>query len=111
MSLSVKIGGIMKNFILTIFLLLTASFWGLTLPPTQQLAEAIARAEGFYQKGSVPNRTHNPGDIRATRGEHYPGQVGLNKHGYIIFRNDRAGWAALNHQIDKMVEGESRHYN
>jgi hypothetical protein len=78
--------------------------------PTQTLAKAIARAEGFYVKGSIPNRLHNPGDIRSRLLHAYPGQIGL-KHGYVVFRNDRAGWAALERQIDKMVDGSSRIYN
>jgi len=82
--------------------------WGTTR--TQDLAKAIARTEGFYKAGTIPNRLHNPGDIRARRGTHFPGQVGLNKRGYVVFRNDAAGWAALYHQIDKMIAGESTYY-
>jgi hypothetical protein len=83
----------------------------LTVPvETIKLAKAIARAEGFYVKGSIPNRLHNPGDIRSHLQHAYPGQIGLS-HGYVIFRNDHAGWAALERQIDKMVDGSSRLYN
>lgn len=76
----------------------------------QDLAKAIAKAEGFYKKGTLPNRCHNPGDIRARRGTHYYGQIGLNRRGYVIFRNDAAGWSALYRQIGKVISGESDHY-
>jgi hypothetical protein len=81
-----------------------------TASPTQTLAKAIARAEGFYVKNSIPNRLHNPGDIRSHSLHAYPGQIGLS-HGYVVFRNNRAGWNALEHQITKMVEGGSRLYS
>lgn len=73
-------------------------------------AHAIARAEGFGVKGTIPTRYHNPGDIRARRGVHYSGQVGLNKHGYVIFRNDAMGFAALKSLLIKMATGESKFY-
>jgi hypothetical protein len=92
-------------------LVMCGTAWAFSPSPTQQFAHAIAKAEGFYRAGTIPNRLHNPGDIRALRGTRYPGQVGLNKHGYVIFRNDRAGWQALYHQIDKIIAGESTHYN
>jgi hypothetical protein len=76
----------------------------------QDLAHAIARAEGFYRVGTIPQRLHNPGDLRVVRGYRYPGQVGTDRRGYAIFRNDRAGFAALTHQLDKIVAGDSAHY-
>jgi len=75
------------------------------------LAEAIAKAEGFYQRGTIPNRYHNPGDIKFDRSFRYHGQVGVGKGGHVIFRNDAAGWYALREQIEKMKSGESRHYS
>jgi hypothetical protein len=73
-------------------------------------ADAVAHAEGFYRKGSIPNRFHNPGDLKARPGEKYPGQVRIGKGGHVIFRSDAAGWAALYHQIDKALAGESHFY-
>jgi hypothetical protein len=73
-------------------------------------AHAIARAEGFGVPHAIPTRYHNPGDIRAHRGVHYPGQVGLNRRGYVIFKDDAAGFAALKDILRKMARGESRHY-
>ncbi len=76
-----------------------------------QLAVAISKAEGFGMKGAVPTRYHNPGDIRTFRpGVHYPGQMGINRQCYVIFRNDRAGFAALESNLLKIVTGESAYY-
>ena len=75
-------------------------------------AQAVAKAEGFGVKGTIPTRCHNPGDIRSfAQGVHYPGQVGLNRNGYVIFKNDAAGFAVLKTLIRKMVSGESKHYS
>ena len=76
----------------------------------ESFAQAIARAEGFYQRGTIPARFHNPGDLKARRGEQYPGQVRIGKGGHVVFRNDAAGWAALYHQINKALAGESKFY-
>ncbi len=91
--------------------LLTASVIAHALTPTQKLAHAIAKAEGFGARNAKPTRLHNPGDIRARCGNAYPGQVGIDKQGYAIFKTDRAGWAALEAQIDKIVVGASRFYS
>ena len=99
----------MKTFFTTALLLLTAQLWAAT--PTQQLMHAIAKAEGYGVHGAVPTRYHNPGDIRASRGVKYPGQVGLNNHGYVIFKSDRYGWDAMQSQLDKIVDGNSRFYS
>src|SRR5271157_3589551 len=74
----------------------------------QILAKAIGKAEGFGVKGALPTRCHNAGDIKALKNYRFPGQVGIRK-GYVVFKNDKAGWAALQHQIDKIVAGESRY--
>lgn len=77
----------------------------------QRFAEAIAKAEGFGTKGTVPTRFHNPGDIKARRPHQYPGQCGLSPHGYAVFCSDRAGWQALYDQIEKILAGDSARYN
>lgn len=74
------------------------------------LAVAIAKAEGFYQKRTIPARYHNPGDLKALPGVRYPGQVRVGKGKHIVFRTDADGWAALHHQIHVIVQGQSRHY-
>lgn len=77
----------------------------------QRLTVAIARTEGFYVKGSVPNRFHNPGDIRSKLRHGYTGQVGLSPHGYVIFAKDEYGWIALRSQIQKVIENKSHLYD
>lgn len=74
------------------------------------LAVAIAKAEGFGVKGTVPTRYHNPGDIRSRSMHAYKGQVGLNHQGYVIFKNDKAGFAALETNLMLMASGESKFY-
>jgi hypothetical protein len=100
----------MKVFFTVLLLSLTTQLWAAS-QQQQQLMKAIAKAEGFEVKGAVPTRYHNPGDIRASHGVKYPGQVGLNKHGYVIFKNDRFGWDAMQSQLDKIINGESKFYS
>ena len=77
----------------------------------ETFAHAIALTEGWGVKHSIPTRYHNPGDLKImARGEKYPGQVGIGKANHVIFRNDAAGYAALYHQIEKMLTGESKFY-
>lgn len=100
---------------LLIFLLLTASasIAQDIVSPTkvEALAHAIAKAEGFYVKGSLPNRLHNPGDIRLLPGQHIAGQVGLDKHNYVIFKNDGEGFAALYNLLNHVAEDSSNRYS
>jgi hypothetical protein len=79
--------------------------------PVHDFAKAIARTEGFYVRGTVPNRFHNPGDIRSfAKGVRYPGQIGTSPHGYVIFKSDHWGWMALENQIQKVIDGTSTKY-
>jgi hypothetical protein len=69
----------------------------------QRLAEAIARYEGFYVPGSVPQRLNSPGDLIFAR------QPGAKPHPitgrdgkvrtYAEFPTSDAGWEALRRQI------------
>lgn len=79
-------------------------------PHVYDLAHAIAKAEGFGVSGALPTRNRNPGDIRAHSAHDYPGQVGIDKKRYAIFRNDLSGWTALYHQLEKVFNGDSRFY-
>lgn len=99
----------MKKLLMMTLMFAAAHSWAAT--PVSRLAHAIAKAEGFYVRGSIPNRLHNPGDIRSKLQHAYPGQIGLNRHGYVIFKDDASGWAALTSQIDKIISGESTKYN
>ena len=94
----------MRRFLIA--LLMTASCFA--QDRVEPLVKAIAKAEGFGVFRTLPTRAHNPGDIKALRGYHFPGQVGTLK-GYVVFKNDKAGWEALRHQIKKIVDGESRY--
>src|SRR5260370_1046764 len=101
----------MKKFlILKIAFVLLVGTCHAQLGKVSQLATAIARSEGFYVKGSVPNRYHNPGDITTSKSHVYPGQVGVSKRGYAIFKNDAWGWAALEKQIQRVIDGTSTKY-
>ncbi len=80
------------------------------LAKISRLAHAIARTEGFYVHGTLPNRLHNPGDIRSRLKHAYEGQIGLY-HGYVVFRDDQFGWAALYQQIRKVLDDDSAFYN
>lgn len=96
-------------FILLFLALLVRCGYGLT--PQEKLAHAIAMTEGAYIPGTIPNRYHNPGDLKIMRnGQKYPGQVGVGKADHVIFKNKQAGWNALLHQIDKIIDGTSEYY-
>src|ERR1035437_2316224 len=86
----------MKKYLVSIFLI-ACSIPSLASDRLQDLSHAIARAEGFYTRRTIPNRLHNPGDLRTVRGYRYPGQIGTSRRGYAIFRGDREGFAALTH--------------
>ena len=75
----------------------------------RQFARAIAKQEGFYVRGSLSARNRNPGDIKSVYGYKFPGQVGVDRHGHLIFKNDTWGWAALQNQVRKMCASEGRY--
>lgn len=76
-----------------------------------EFAHAIAMQEGFYVKGSVAQRFHNPGNIRTRLAHAYPGQVRVTPHHYAVFASEKYGWRALEHNLDKIYNDESRYYN
>jgi hypothetical protein len=75
----------------------------------ETFACAIARTEGYFQKGSIPNRLNNPGDLTSQIGNAYPGQQGLYKQ-YVVFRTAQDGWKALRSQIQRVIDGTSTKY-
>jgi hypothetical protein len=95
----------MRTILLAALLLTTSCFAQDRVEP---LVKAIAKAEGFNVKNTLPTRCHNPGDIKALRNYRFPGQVGVRKQ-YVVFKSDKAGWEALRHQIEKIIAGESRY--
>lgn len=77
-----------------------------------KLAQAIARAEGFYQGGTsvqssttVPGKANNPGDLKF-------GDVGYGTidNGITIFRNATDGWTALYNQLMRVANRNSKYY-
>jgi hypothetical protein len=69
----------------------------------KETARAIARAEGFYVPDSIPQRAHNPGNLKA-------GGETLGGTGITVFPDDDAGWSALYKQLARIVEGRSAYY-
>lgn len=65
-----------------------------------RLARAIARAEGFYVAGSLPQRMNNPGSITD------PATGKLRQYPSV-----EAGWNALYRQIEAMASGRSAYYS
>lgn len=62
-----------------------------------KLAEAIAHEEGFYIDGTLPNRNHNPGDLR-----HSPHSFHTADAPDAIGQIDTVadGWADLERQLE-----------
>lgn len=73
--------------------------------PIKVFAEAIAKQEGFYVPGSVPQRAHNPGDLKI------PGQPTLPGTSITMFQTDTDGWNALYKQLNLILTGRSSHYD
>jgi hypothetical protein len=61
-----------------------------------KLARVMAQMEGFYVAGSVPNRDHNPLDLRHSPNSSHTGE-GSNDIG--IIDNDADGWADAERQL------------
>ena len=108
-------GMFLKRYLRAKFVMLllcgTAAAVSITPTATQNLAQAIAKAEGYYTPRTIPARCNNPGDLKSVRGWKYPGQIGVCRGSHVKFATPAAGWAALYHQIDKIVNGQSRHYS
>lgn len=79
------------------------------------VAEAIARAEGYYARGIHDGRSllfklNNPGGLKkpALDAEALPT---WKDTGLVCFPTSEMGWAALRHQVRLMLTGRSRIYN
>src|SRR5262245_6877910 len=73
-------------------------------PSLMEFAEAIAVAEGFYAQGSVPQRAHNPGDLKLSS------RPKFNDEGISQFDTDDQGWHALYEQLQRIADRRSRYY-
>jgi len=103
----------MKLLTIGLSLFLSVSAWAQNFDAQKidALSKAIAHAEGFYKRGTIPNLYHNPGDLKSRHGlPPLAGQRRIGKAGHIVFISDAAGWAALQEYILKIAEGRSRHY-
>jgi hypothetical protein len=78
------------------------------------IADAIAQAEGYGQAGAAPTRYNNPGDL--SKGDEW----GQSISGYttlpdgedlIIFASPEAGRAALLAKLQNIANGGSRTYS
>jgi len=63
---------------------------------TDDIAQGIAKVEGWSISGSLAQRNNNPGNLR------YVGQAGAvpGDGGFAYFSSPEDGWAALNRQIE-----------
>lgn len=75
-------------------------------PSLYDLAQAIARAEGYGVPGAVPTRANNPGDLVPPN---WTGDT-ANSAGVAVFRSPDEGWAALYHQLALILSGRSHVY-
>lgn len=74
------------------------------------VCQAIAFAEGAEVLGDAPDRYNNPGDLSKgdEHGQAVSGYVRLpDGEEEIYFANKLAGWTALYHKIQNIVEGKS----
>lgn len=60
-----------------------------------KLAELIAQQEGFYVRGSIPQRQNNPGDLRHAPNEQHP----EDPNAVGVFDTADLGWDALERQL------------
>jgi hypothetical protein len=77
-----------------------------------KFCEAIARAEGFYEAGTVPRRSNNPGDL-TDEGDKGLGTIqteGPNGAKITIYATPADGWAALRRKVRRMLSGASHTY-
>lgn len=72
------------------------------------LARGIARGEGFYSSGTLPQRSNNPGDLTKSFGFSTTGIA--NKEGVLVFASAEDGWNALYAQLGLIFDGTSRVY-
>jgi len=77
---------------------------------TRQISIAIGVAEGGYDasgnnlnNGTLPSRNHNPGDLTVDVNSTGSGVSG----GFVVYPDDATGFAALDYQVGKWLDGSS----
>ena len=60
-----------------------------------KLAVLISREEGFFTSGTLPNRNHNPGDLRHSPHSEHPG----DPNAIGVIDSDADGWSDLERQL------------
>lgn len=73
--------------------------------PIVRFAQAIAKQEGFYVAGSIPQRANNPGDLKIPNSATLPGTQ------ITRFASVDEGWNALYRQLFLILTGQSSYYN
>lgn len=73
--------------------------------PIKRFATAIARQEGFYVTGSVPQLANNPGDLKV------PGLATLPGTSITKFQTAAAGFDALYRQLYLILTNRSTYYD
>jgi hypothetical protein len=68
------------------------------------LLEAMARQEGFYVKGSRPQRNNNPGDIEYGKFARAHGAIGTDGR-FAIFPDAETGFAAMRALLASAYKG------
>lgn len=92
----------MGAIILLVLLLLAAGVF--TLNKTDRISRAIAKAEGFFVHGSLPQRANNPGDLKL-------GDQGLGTiNGKTVYKSAVDGWLHLNKEVILILSGKSKYY-
>jgi hypothetical protein len=77
------------------------TFSGQPIDRVKRIAEAIAKAEGFYAGDTLPFRNNNPGSLRIH------GETSTISY----FPTQDEGWQALYRQINLILDGRSNFYS
>lgn len=74
---------------------------GASSNPIDDMGEAIARFEGFYQSGSVAARDNNPGNLKQRGGAGWVGSTGA---GFAEYQDVGDGWTSLNDYLTRHIQ-------
>lgn len=93
--------------VVILILMRKSNITGIDRRVVEKIAQAIARAEGFYVNGSIPQRLNNPGDLTVDLTGRGIGKEGM----FIRYATPEDGWQALYTQIEMMLRDTSGIYN